>query len=602
MTQEIRVCDYIANFIFQKGVREVFMVSGGGMMFLTDGIAKHPELQAICCHNEQAVSYAALGYAKYNESLAAAYFTTGCGSTNGITGLLGAWQDNMPCLFVSGQSKRKETVRNSKVALRQLGVQEADIISAIEPFTKYSVMINNPNEIKFHLEKATFLAQNGRPGPVWLDIPLDVQGALINPEKLKEFSKSELELPYKTEPVNDEIELLNSLLTKSKRPIIIAGQGIRLAKDVNHFTKFVEKNNIPVVASRLGINILPSDHKNFIGRIGTKGDRAGNFAMQNADLIVAMGSRLAVSSTGHEYSLFAREAKVVVVDIDPIEHKKNTVQIDHFINADIKSLLNNMQELNIYQATSSWTNTCNKWKNQWPVYLEDYSKSEKGINLYHFTEKLSNLMGENAITVSDAGSSFYVMSQGIKLKDGDRYITAGAQADMGFGLPAAIGTCISSGKQMVLCVTGDGSFQMNMQELQTLKHYNLPVKVFIWNNDGYLSIRASQRKFFNSRFIGTDNTSGVSFPDIKKLAYAFDLPYFKSDSVNNLDETIQNTMNTPGPVLCEIMCIRDQEIIPAVSSFKKDNGEMVSKPLEDMYPFLDRKEFLENMIVKPLDE
>lgn len=595
-----RVADYIAEYILQLGVRDVFMVSGGGMMFLSDGLAMHPELRVVCTHHEQAAAMAAVGYAKYTECFGVAYITTGCGGTNALTGLLDAWQDNVPCIFISGQCKRKETVRNSGLPLRQFGVQEADIIALAQPLTKYAVMVNDPTEIAWHLDKAVHLARSGRPGPVWLDIPMDVQAAVIDETALKRFDPADEPAGYLLDPQPEALTDVTALLAAAKRPLVVAGQGIRLAGAILAFQKFVEEKQIPVVASRLGIDLLPSDHPLFIGRIGNKGDRAGNFAVQNADLLLVIGSRLSVSSTGHEYQTFAREAKIVIVDIDPVEHRKNTVRMDLFINADAGRFLEQLMTVPPPKS-AAWCAKCLEWKAKWPVCLPEYAASQ-AVNLYYFVDCLTRRMKKDAAVVSDAGSAFYVVSQGGMFSAGQRYVTSGGQADMGYSLPAAVGVSLARDKGEVLAVTGDGSFQMNIQELQTVVHNRLPVKLFVWNNDGYLSIRATQSKFFEGRFIGTDSTSGVSFPDTGKIAAAYGIKFFRVHSSEELVGTLDEVLAFEGPVICEVLCVRDQEIVPTVSSWKKPDGTMVSRPLEDMYPFLDRDEFRREMIVSPLPE
>ncbi|MDQ1265267.1 MAG: acetolactate synthase large subunit [Bacteroidota bacterium] len=597
-----RVCDYIADYVYKLGVEYVFMVSGGGQMFLTDGIAKHPHLKAICNHHEQAVAMAMISYSKYTENFGAAYITTGCGGTNTITGVVDAWQDNVPCLFISGQSKRKETVRNSGLKLRQFGVQEVDIIPIVESITKYSIMLNDPNEIAYHLDKAVYLAKTGRPGPVWLDVPLDVQGAMIDENNLIRFSPDELKPDYKTTPSKEEIDLIKECITASERPMIVVGQGVRLAKAIPEFRELIEKFKIPVVASRLGIDVLESDCDLYIGRIGTKGDRAGNFAVQNADLVIAIGSRLSVSSTGHEYAMFAREAKTIVVDIDPVEHKKNTVRIDDFINADAKELLSALLKEDLKKSSEIWTNTCLNWKEKWPVYIEEYEEDSKGINMYTLVDRLSKQLKDDSIVVSDAGSAFYVVSQGIMHKGNMRYITSGGQAEMGYTVPATIGVAVARGFKETIGITGDGSFQFNIQEMQTIFHYKLPIKMFVLNNDGYLSIRTTQEKFFEKRFIGTDSESGVSFPSLEKIAYAYNICYYKIEKIKDIDRQIKEILEKEEPVLVEVISPRDQEVKPVVSSMRKPDGTMVSKPIEDMYPFLDRQEFYDAMIVKPIQE
>ena len=597
----LRVTDYIADYIYKLGVHEIFMVAGGGMMFLTDGVAQHPCLKAICNHHEQASAMAAVSYAKYNENFGVAYVTTGCGGTNTITGLLNAWQDNVPCLFVSGQSKRKETVRNSGLPLRQFGVQEADIIPIVSSITKYAVMVNDPYMIAYHLDKAVYLAKSGRPGPVWLDIPLDVQGTMIDEKKLSRFSDVEIEKGYKEEPTEEEVLQLVKLLKESKRPVLIAGQGIRLSKAISEFKAFIEKAGVPCVASRLGINLLPSDHPLFIGCIGEKGTRPGNFAVQNADLVIAVGSRLSVSTTGHSFETFAREAKIVVVDIDPVEHKKNTVRIDLFINSDAKKILNQMDQQNITDRRE-WVKKCQGWKIKYPACLPEYEYEKNGVNLYFFVDLLSKRLKPDSVVVGDAGSAVYVPPQCIKLKEGQRYITSGGQAEMGYTIPACIGISIARNKGEVIGIAGDGSFQLNIQELQTIVYHDLPIKIFVWNNDGYLSIRATQRKYFEGRFIGTDKSCGVSFPDLRKIAKAYGIKYFHAPDHSRLNGIIKKVLDYPKAVICEVMCLRHQEIVPTVSSLKKEDGTLVSKPLEDMYPFLSREEFMKEMIVKPLDE
>lgn len=598
----MRVTDYIAEYIYQQGVRHVFMVSGGGMMFLSDGIAAHPNLKAVSTHHEQAAAMAAVSYAKYNENLGVCYVTTGCGGTNAVTGLLNGWQDNIPCLFISGQSKRTETVRNSGLKLRQFGVQEADIIAVVQSLTKYAVMVNEPELIAYHLDKAVFLARHGRPGPVWLDIPLDVQGAKINESTLLRFSPAECSKEDDGIPTDNEVGDVARLIEQAERPIIIAGQGIRLGKAISTFKAFIEKFQIPFVVSKLGVDLLPSAHPLFIGRIGNKGDRPGNMAIQNSDLVISIGCRLSVCSTGHEYDKFAREAKILVVDIDPIEHKKNTVRIDRFIHADAKLFLKKMVVLPSSPPMNAWLEKCQHWRAKYPVCLPEYAADSEGLNVYYFIDCLSKALDDDSVVVTDAGSAGFVTTQAIQLKEGQRQITSGGQMEMGYTLPATIGVCYARNKGRVIGITGDGSFQMNIQELQTIIYNELPIKIFVWNNNGYLSIRITQRKFFEGRLIGTDSTCGLSFPNIEKITGAYGLKYFRLARSHNLTEGIKEVLDYPKAAVCEVVCIRDQAIVPTVSSVRKEDGTLVSKPLEDMYPFLEREEFYKEMIVKPLPE
>ena len=589
-----RVADIVASFLVEKDIKDIFTLTGGGAMFLNDGIECNKKINIICNHHEQACSMAAVGYAKYKNGLAAVMLTTGCGATNAITGLLDAWQDNTPVLFISGQIKRKETSRNAKTPLRQFGVQEADIVSIVDSLTKYAVMINDPIDILYHLEKAAYLALNGRQGPVWIDIPLDVQGAFVDESDLKIFTPDH---PSKMKNIKN-IENFIDIYKNAKRPIIIAGNGVRLSGSIDKLKNFSSKNNIPCVVSYLAADYFEQNNSSYVGRLGIKGDRAGNFAVQNSDLIICLGSRLSVCLTGFEYDLFARDAKLIVVDIDEDEHKKNTVAIEQFICSDVGDFLDQVDKKIEKKHLDSWQKKCVQWKSKWPVYQNGYDINT--VNMYEFVKALSDLANEDSIVVSDAGSSYYVTAQSFIIKNSkQRLITSGAQADMGFTLPAAIGACISSNKS-VIGITGDGSFQLNIQELQTVKHYNLPVKLFVWNNNGYLSIRATQDKFFDGRRIGTDPTSGLSFPEVEKIAHAYDIPYVKITNVAELREKISNIIFLQGPVICEVMCPEFQEIIPAVSAVKNADGSMTSKPIEDMYPYLERKEFYEEMINKPL--
>lgn len=596
----MRVADYITDRLYKAGVEDIFMVSGGGMMFLSDALQVHPKVHTICNHHEQASSMAAVAYAKYREGIGVCYTSTGCGATNAMTGLLNAWQDSVSVVFISGQVKRKETTYNSDIPLRQIGTQEANIIELVKPITKYSVMVNEPNDIVYHLEKALYLAQTGRPGPVWLDIPMDVQGAQVDLKNAKKFNPKELRENYKTTPSKQELGKFEKLLSQAKRPVIIAGQGIRLAKAIPEFKQFIKKYKIPVVSPYLGVGILPTGDSEYIGVIGTKASRGGNLAMQNSDLIISIGSKLHVAAIGYEYDLFAREAKKVVIDIDPNEHKKKTIKIDLLINADAKEFLKHCKPKNV-PDTKKWLAHCQGWKKKYPVCVPEYRKCKGEISMFHFVDTLSRVMPDDAVVLSDAGSAFYVSTMAINLKGRQRYITSGGQAEMGFTLPAAIGAAVAK-KGEALGVTGDGSFQMNIQELQTIVHNQLPVKIFILNNNGYLSIRATQNKFFEGRLMGTDSTSGLSIPDSQKIANAYGIKYFKLKNSTILEKELKEVLKHNGPVLCEVVCPSNEPVVPAVSSVRKEDGRMVSRPLEDMMPFLDRDEYRSNLFVKPVDD
>lgn len=600
----MKLTDYIARFFEEQGVKDVFMLSGGGCMHLINSFGSSKKMKYWCLHHEQALAMATEAYGRFTQKLGVCVVTCGPGATNAITGLLGAYQDSSPCVFISGQAKRAQTVHNSGLdGLRQFGQQEVDIIPIVSSITKYAVMINKPEEIRYHLEKAVYLAKNGRPGPVWIDVPLDVQNSVIDENNLVGFTQETSNLKVS----NEEIQEIVKLLESSQRPVIVAGQGVRIADACEDLKFLVEQYNIPVVNSFLGVDVLKSDHKCNIGRIGVKGSRAGNFTIQNADLVISIGSRLSVSSIGFQPELFAREAKVVVVDIDEIEHKKNLVNIDRLVITDAKVFLESLnsylkQKTCVFPQFNKWLETANRWKKEFTVFLPQYEDDSEGINYYKFIELLNKNMGKDMPVVSDAGSAFYVTSQAINLKEGQRYVPSGALATMGYTLPAVIGIAVANTEHPVVGVTGDGSLQQNIQELMVMKAHNLPVKLFVMNNDGYLSIRTSQRKFFKDNFIAEGPQSGVFFPKTDAIANAYGLKYYLLDTICKAKELLPVIFADNEPCVVEVKTIPFQEIIPSTSSAVKPDGTMVSKPMEDMYPFMDRKIFLKEMIVKPVEE
>ena len=500
----VNVSDYIFNRLVEAGVGHVFTITGGGAMFLNDSAYKNDNVKVVCNHHEQASAMAAVAYAKYTNNYSAVMVTTGCVSTNTITGLLEAWQDNVPVVFISGQVNLHQTSKHFNLGLRQVGVQEADIISIVKPITKYAKMVKKPQDIKYIIEKALYKAKEGRPGPVWIDVPLDIQGAYVEEEDLKSFYPTN-----KTPTPLDDIAEFEKILRSAERPIVLAGNGIRLSGAGEELKEFIESKNIPMVNTFLSVDLVRSNHTLNVGRVGIKGNRAANFAMQNSDLLIVVGCRLSVPTTGYKYELFAREAKIVVVDIDIKEHKKNTVKIDKFVNCDAKIFLNKCKEIQ-YKLSDSWPNKCYEWKKKWDGLQEEHHDDADGISMYYFMHHLSKNNKPDSVTISDAGSAYYVTSQSLGIFNQQRYITSGAQADMGFTLPACIGVANATrNAKDIIGVTGDGSFQTNVQELQTIAHHKNPIKIFVLNNDGYLSIRTTQRKFFNDRFVGTDEESGV---------------------------------------------------------------------------------------------
>ena len=599
----MRVADFVAKFILEElDVKHVFTLTGAGIMHLTDGLACNKKLKTICPHHEQTASMALEAYSRATENFGVGIFTTGPGSTNAITGLAGAWQDSVPCLFISGQVKLAEASSQSGIKkLRQFGVQELDIIPIVESITKYAVTITQPEKIRYELEKASHIAKSGRPGPVWIEIPMDIQSAKISDE-LEKFENEQSENPEINE---NQIKSVIELLQNAKRPIIISGQGVRIAGAIELLTKFVKLFKIPVVTSYLGIDTIRHDEESYIGKIGVKGERAGNLAMQNSDLILSIGSSLNVSVIGYNYKQFARGAKKIIIDIDEITHKKKTIDIDQFVHADAKDFLNIL----LKQLTegdslnyASWLEMCNKWKKKYPTCLPEYKNTKDEINSYFLIEQICKNSKAGDIFVSDAGGTFYAVSQAVTLtKPNQRYIPSSAMATMGYGLPAAIGISIATGNR-VISFTGDGSLQQNIQEFQTLVEYNLPVKLFVLNNDGYHSIRTSQTNYFQKRYIGESSKSGISFPDTVKIAEAYGVKAFRIDQPSQITDVVNQVLNYDGPVVCDVIVPREQEIIPTVASRVNDDGSMSSRPLEDMYPFLDRKEYKNNLYVKEVDE
>ncbi|MFC1741072.1 thiamine pyrophosphate-binding protein [Nanoarchaeota archaeon] len=600
---KVRVADYIASFIAAQGVKDVFMLSGGGIMHLTDGLACNKDLKVYCLHHEQSVSMALEAYSRMTGNFGVGYFTTGPGATNALTGLAGAWVDSVPCLFISGQVKRCETVYKAGIpGLRQFGVQELNIVPVVESLTKYTAFIEKPEDIRFHLEKAFFTAKDGRPGPVWLDVPLDVQGALIDLRKLKGFKPTKRVKKISAAQMGKVLNLLSS----AKRPVIMAGQGVRIAGAMGPLRDFVSRFRIPVITTYLGVDVIEDNNPYYIGRIGIKGDRAGNLAMQNSDLLIVLGSSLPVAEIGYDYSQFARDAKVVIVDIDPSSHKKKTIRFDVLVEGDIKDFLEMLSSVSGrndgFDFDGSWMQRCASWKKRYPVCLHRYCRLKKGISTYYLMDRLSRKLRSGDAVVTDAGSTFYIGCQATRVKKGVRYITSGGLATMGYSLPASIGVCAAAGRRRVMCITGDGSFQQNIQELQSVMHYRLPLKIFVLNNQGYLSIRFTQSRYFEGRLIGEGPKSGVSFPDNKKIAKAYGMKFIRASDTSKLDKVIDKVLSSKGPVLCEVVTPPNQMVIPTVSSQKLDDGRMVSKPLEDMYPFLDRKIFRHDMVIRTLDD
>ena len=594
----IKVTDYITKRLVEYGVKDVFMISGGGAMHLVDSVGRQKGLRYVCPHHEQAAAIAAEGYSRVSGKIGVVVVTSGPGGTNTLTGVIGQWLDSVPCLYLSGQVKRETTIAAyPKLNLRQLGDQEINIADIVKPVTKYAAMVWNPNDIRYQLEKAVYLATHGRPGPVWLDIPLDIQASMVDERSLRGYEE-------KNEPVFQKAQIVKSVdetvgrLIRSKRPVIICGNGIRLSGKQNQFLALAEKLKIPLLATFNGFDLIPSEHKLFAGRIGTVGDRAGNFALQNADFVLSIGSRNNIRQVSYDWKSFARRAFKVFVDIDKAELLKPTVKPDIQINSDAGVFIDIMRSSLSKTKLPDWNGWlawCRERKEKYPVVLPEYKKIKRFVQPYYFIQALTKNLTKDMTVVAGNGTACVTLFQAGIVRKGQRMFWNSGCASMGYDLPAAIGACIAGGKKKTICLAGDGSLMMNVQELQTVAHGKLPLKIFVLNNYGYISIKQTQDSFFGKR-VACDASCGVSFPDIRKVGEAFGLSTEVIESHVNIENKIKKILNSDRPCLCEVRLTPEYKFAPKLSSEKMPDGRMVSKPLEDMYPFLDRKEFIKNII------
>ena len=583
---KIKVSDYISEYLVKNNISHVFTVTGGGAMHLNDSLGHQKGLKCIYNHHEQACAIAAESYARIHNKIAAVCVTTGPGGTNALTGVVGGYLDSIPMLIISGQVRYDTTARSTGLKLRAMGDQEFDICKAVESMTKYCEMIIDPKKIRYCLEKAIYIAYNGRPGPCWLDIPLNVQGAYIETDELEEYNPDEYAktLPPK---VNDEIiGLIIDKIKKSNRPVLYAGNGIRLSNGYKEFKNVIEKLNIPVITAWDSIDLIPDEHPLYVGRAGIMGDRAGNFAVQNSDLVISIGCRLSIRQVGYNWKTWAREAYKIAVDIDQNELEKPTLNIDMKIWADAKDVLNKLDkeignDSKLF-ANNEWLNICSNWKKEYPVVLPKHYKNIDGMaNVYYFIKELSSRLKEKQITVVGNGSACVVGSHAYVIKPEQRFIINSAIASMGYDLPAAIGAAYAKENDMdIICVTGDGSIQMNLQELQTIIHHKMPIKIFIINNNGYHSIRQTQNNLFNNKLVGIGPESGdLSFPDMSKIANAYGYPYISASKNEEIPETIEKVLQIKGPAICEIFVSSRQEFEPKSKTKKLEDGTLVSPPL-----------------------
>jgi len=575
----MKVSDFIVNFLIEKGIKEVFTVSGGGCIHLIDSLGKNKNINYVCNHHEQACAIAAEGYCRINNHLGVALVTTGPGGINALNGVFGCWVDSIPCLFLSGQVSLNQTIQNTKC--RQIGDQEYPIIESVKPMTKYAVMITDKNTIKYHLEKAYYEATSGRKGPVWIDIPLDIQGADIDPESIESFTP-----PNNQEFINIiDLENVLSLINESKKPLIVIGSGIRLSGAIQEFYDFLNKTKIPVMTNcHSAIDTVNESYEYYVGRHGILGQRSSNKIIQECDLLLVFGSRLILKTTGYNVNAFAKNAKKVIVDIDENEINKHKFNIDIKIKADIKNFLSLINRSVKEPNVNIWRNYCKNLRLEDRFVFDKHHNLKDKTSIYVFIEKLAKILPTNIPIVTSDGAAHVVTQQSIRLKENQRLFTNVGCASMGYGLPAAIGACFANNKKDIICIEGDGSIMMNLQELQTLKYYNLPIKLFIINNNGYFSIKQTQKLFFKGNEYASGPNNGVSTPSFKKIAYGFDIDYLSINNNSEIDNAIVEVLNINKPVLCEIFAHENETFEPKVVPKGIDkNGKIIPGELTDMF-------------------
>lgn len=608
---KIKLSDYVMKFLADRGADTVFTLPGGGAMHLVDSLGREKRLKAAGYLHEQAAAIAADAYAQYTGKTGIVLVTTGPGSTNALTGTAASWIDSTPVLVLSGQAKRSDISGISatgKPGPRQKGVQEVDIVSMVKGITKYAITVMKPEEIRFHLEKALWLAEHGRKGPVWLDIPLDVQGATIDSDLLAgyepeaENENNGINSADYNSAVKEYAEKTAVLLKNSHRPVILAGNGIRMAGAEKPFLELAAKLKIPVLTTWRSADFFDENDPVYFGRPGAMASRDANFIQQNCDFILILGARLDLPQVGHNYGLLAREAKKTVVEADPLEMEKLAMPIDVKAVCDAGDFIREFARTAVAPECKEWLDYCNKMKEKYRGRFGYLPKSLGRINTYDFVDILSEEMTADDVFVpGSSGSCAEITMQAFRVKKGQRIFNTPGLGSMGFGLPASSGAAIASGRR-VITVIGDGGLQHNIQTFETIKRLCLPVKIFILDNNGYGSIRMMQTRHFKGNYVCCDKESGMSIPDCCEVAKAYGIQSFRVKSADNLKESVRKALSMPGPVLCALEVEPWLETAPRTSSYVKPDGSIVSRPLEDLWPFLDRKEFLEDMIIKPVEE
>ena len=606
-----RLADYVADFLAAHGVGDVFSVVGGGAMHLNDALGHHDKLHVTYNHHEQACAIAAEAYARLENRIAAVCVTTGPGGTNALTGVVGGWLDSIPMFIISGQVRYDTTARYALAytgtPLRAMGDQEYDIVKSVEPMTKYAVMIEDPTRIRYCLEKAWHLATTGRPGPVWIDIPVNYQGGYIETDALEGYDPAEDDALLPPPVGDDVIAAVLEKIRHAKRPVFHAGYGIRLSGGYKAFREALEKLNIPIVTYWNAVDLIEDEHPLYCGRAGNMGDRPGNWAIQNADLILAVGTRISIRQVGYNWKTWARAAEVIMVDIDQAEMKKPTLHVEMPVWADAKDFLTRLAaaaEDRVFGG-EAWLETCRRWKHDYPAVLpRQWEENGRTANVYAFVRYLSSRLPENSLTAVSNGACCVVGNQAYVIQKGSRMANNSAIASMGYGLPAAIGTCIGGGRRTTICLEGDGSIMMNLQELQTVLTNRLPIKLFLINNSGYQSIRITQTNLFSNHCkVGIGEEShDLSFPQYEKIAAAFGYPYLSAHSNAEMKDVVDRALAMEGVVFCEIFTGTEQVWEPKSSTKRLSDGTLVSPPLEDLAPFLPREELKKNMFIPMMDE
>ena len=597
-----RVADYIIARLQQVKINTIFLITGRGILYLTDAVAKNQKIQGVSTYHEQGASYAAMAYAAAKDGMGACLVSTGCAAANAVTAALCAWQDNLPCIFISGQHMLHETTRYTGVPIRTYGSQETDIISIVKPVTKYAVMLTDPVEVAVEMDKAIFLANSGRKGPVWIDVPLDVQNRRVDSDALKRWAC--LNDHDACPDIETAVQEVAAELQTAKRPLLFIGGGVRSAEAQWEVQKFVEKYNIPVVFSPSAADTYGSGNRLSIGAVGSLGgSRAGNFAVQNSNYLLVIGSKLCSQTIGAEAENFARAAKIVVVDIDRNEHTKRGAKIDRVITADAKHFMEKLNACTLHIQCQDWAEKCLHWKETFSIAQEEFIKKCSGdnkVDLYYFANVLSDRLPEDATVITDAGFEELIIPSAIRCRADQRCLFPTSQGAMGYAIPAVIGAYYA-GRKHIITVVGDGSVMMNIQELQTIRWHNIPAKIFVINNNMYAVIRKRQRDLFRTRTIGNDPSDGLSMPDFRKIAMAFSIQYRQIRNTDELDQTLDSVLAMDEPCICEVMCVEEQPYFH--SSFAIDgNRKLVRRPIEDQSPFMDREKFLAEMIVEPIGQ